>query len=862
MTAPLVSVRAFSKTFAGRTVLKAVDLDIVEGEIHGLLGQNGSGKSTLIKILAGYHAPDPGARLLVRAREVPLPLGPDDPPRLGLTFVHQDLGLFEEGTVLENLRVGRYETGFAWRISWRREREIARAALERFGLDLDPAAALSSLTEVERAMVAIVRALHRLDRSDGGLLVLDEPTAYLPHDSVDRLFAVVRQAAAIGYGVLFVTHRLNEVLGVADRVSILRDGALVETVPVAALTERDLAARILGFSLTEYYPEPRAADGETVVAVSGLTGGGVRDVSFHVRRGEILGLTGLLGMGHDRIPYLLFGAERAQSGTLRVGALELSLATVTPRIAIASGLALLPADRPRDGGVGSATVAENVTLPTLGRYFVGGRVRRRREAARARALIVQFGVWPADLSSEFATLSGGNQQKALLAKWFDTKPTAFLLHEPTHGVDIGAKRQIFRHIQNAAAAGMGIIVASVEYTDLAHLCDRVLVFRQGTVVAELRGVGLTEERIAEQCLIERPAGEKESDVAERGRIQQDPAAPAIPPSQSRDDETGGAVRQEEALRTARGTVGAIASRFGLLASWLLIVLAFSLLAPRTFLSFSNVQSILSSQAVLLIFTLGLLPALAVAEYDLSAASVLGLSLVLVGYLNVLQGWPIGWAVLAALTSGVLVGALNALLVVVIGIPSIVATLGVGTVAVGATLGINQVAVGGISSGLVAVARTQLFGIQLVFYYALAFTVVTWYVFARTPLGRYLYFVGAGRDVARLAGLRVDLIRSGALVTSSVMGSVSGIVLAGLLGSADPTIGPTFLLPAFAGAFLGATTVTPGRFNPWGSFIAVYFLVTGITGLQLLGFSGWIEQVFYGGSVIIAVILSRFAGARG
>lgn len=318
---------------------------------------------------------------------------------------------------------------------------------------------------------------------------------------------------------------------------------------------------------------------------------------------------------------------------------------------------------------------------------------------------------------------------------------------------------------------------------------------------------------------------------------------------------------ERPPRTAPWGARGIASRYGLLISWLVIAVAFSVLTPRTFLSFSNVQSILTSQAVLLIFTLGLLPALAVAEFDLSAASVLGLSLVLVGYLNVLQGWPIGVAVLVALASGLFVGLLNVLLVVVIGIPSIVATLGVGTVAVGATLGINQVAVGGISSELVAIVRTQLLGIQLVFYYALALTLVTWYVFAHTPLGRYLYFIGAGREVARLAGLRVDLLRAAALVTSSVVGSLSGVVLAGLLGSADPTIGSTFLLPAFAGAFLGSTSITPGRFNPWGSFIAVYFLVTGITGLQLLGFSGWIEQVFYGGSLIVAVILSRFAGER-
>jgi ribose transport system permease protein len=305
----------------------------------------------------------------------------------------------------------------------------------------------------------------------------------------------------------------------------------------------------------------------------------------------------------------------------------------------------------------------------------------------------------------------------------------------------------------------------------------------------------------------------------------------------------------------------VASRFGLLISWGLVVLIFSILRPETFATTANFQTIFSSQAIMLVLALGLLPSLAAGEYDLSVAATLGLSLVLVGYLNVLHGWPIGWTILVALGAGLVVGLGNVFFIVVIGIDSLVVTLGSGTLLAGAALGINNLSLGGVSGSLVTAMRHEVFGLQGAFYYALGLTILLWYVFAYTPLGRYLFFVGAGRNVARLTGIRVDLIRAGSLLFASLVASLAGIMLAGLLGSVDPTVGPTFLLPAFASAFLGATSITPGRFNAWGTFIAVYFLVTGITGLELMGLSGWIEQVFYGGSLVVAVAFSKLAGMR-
>jgi ribose transport system permease protein len=302
-------------------------------------------------------------------------------------------------------------------------------------------------------------------------------------------------------------------------------------------------------------------------------------------------------------------------------------------------------------------------------------------------------------------------------------------------------------------------------------------------------------------------------------------------------------------------------RYGIIVVWLAVIAVFSALRPSTFFTFGNLQTIAGSQAVLVVITLGLLVPFAVGEFDVSISGTTGISLVLVGWLNVIHGWSIGWSILVALAVGLLVGAVNAFFVVVARVESIVVTLGMGTLLVGVSVGVNDQSTGGISQGLVNAVRDQLFGIPLAFYYGLGLTVIAWYVFSYTPLGRYVYFVGAGRDVARLSGIAVDRIRVGAFLTSGLTSSLAGVMLAGWLGAADPNVSSTYLLPTFAAAFLGASVIRPGRFNPWGTLIAAYFLVTGVTGLELLGLAGWIEQVFYGGSLVLAVAFSRLAGRR-
>jgi ribose transport system permease protein len=305
----------------------------------------------------------------------------------------------------------------------------------------------------------------------------------------------------------------------------------------------------------------------------------------------------------------------------------------------------------------------------------------------------------------------------------------------------------------------------------------------------------------------------------------------------------------------------LVDRFGIIVAWLLVVIFFAVIEPDTFFTVANFQTVFGSQAVLLILALALLIPLTVGEFDLSVTGALSISVVLIGFLNVQHRWPILPTVLVALASGVVIGLVNIFFVIVIRVQSIVVTLGSGTLWLGIGYGIEPSNVANVSTALVNVTRENVLGLPVAFYYGLLLTLITWYVYSYTPLGRYLYFVGANRQVSRLSGIPVTSIRAGALLASALVSSAAGVVLAGTLGGSSPSISAAYLLPAFAAVFLGATAITPGRFNPWGTFIAVYFLITGITGLELRGYAGWVEDVFYGASLVLAVALSRIVARR-
>jgi ribose transport system permease protein len=339
--------------------------------------------------------------------------------------------------------------------------------------------------------------------------------------------------------------------------------------------------------------------------------------------------------------------------------------------------------------------------------------------------------------------------------------------------------------------------------------------------------------------------------------------PATTPSVAGDDSTPTASEQMVAKPGRGRRTTDLPERVALLGAWAAMIVLFSILRPDTFGTTQNFQTIFGSQSVLVVLTLGLILPLVVGEFDLSIAATLGLSAALVAVLNAEHGWPIGLAVIAALAVGPIVGLVNGFLVVVVGVEALVATLGIGTLLTGLTYAAtNYNVISGVDPGFSDfITYKILFGLPLSFYFALILATVLWYVFRYTPLGKHLMFTGAGPEVARLSGLRVHRLRVGAFVVGSLFAAFAGVILTGTFGSADANNGTSFLLPAFAAAFLGSTTIAPGRFNPWGTVVAVYFLVTGITGLQLLGFASWIQEVFYGLALVLAVTLSRLVALR-
>jgi ribose transport system ATP-binding protein len=377
---------------------------------------------------------------------------------------------------------------------------VARAQqlLLGFGLAPDVRQPVGSLTAAERAAVAIVRALQDWDTTEPGLLVLDEPTASLNRGEVDALFREVRRVAGLGAGVLFVSHVLDEVLELADRVTVLRDGTVVASgVPVAELDEAHLVELIVGRSLGELYPDVPHAPGRPVLEVAGLYGATLRNVSLKVHDGEVLGIAGLVGSGREELVGAVFGATPRFAGKVLV---DKTKVFATPRDSIGAGIACVPAERKTLGLDPQDRLYEHVPLPRLGPLQSRGRLSNRRARGDAGEWVERLDVQPPLINRRMEKFSGGNQQKAVLARWLRTEPTVLLLDEPTQGVDVGAKAAIYRQIREATAGGMAVLVASSDAEELVHLCDRVLVFRSGTPAVELRGAALTEERVVAETL--------------------------------------------------------------------------------------------------------------------------------------------------------------------------------------------------------------------------------------------------------------------------------------------------------------------------------------------------------------------------
>jgi ribose transport system ATP-binding protein len=481
-------VRNVAKAFGGTQALAGASFEVGRGTIHALVGGNGSGKSTLIKILAGVVTADAGEIEINGERHDAALQTPARAKLAGLHFVHQQNSTFPDLTVAENLALGRgFETAAGGRIRWGETRRRAAEALRRLQIAVHPDTPVSKLGPATQMMVAIARALQDQEGSSDGILLLDEPTASLPAHEVDTLLTALQRYAAAGQTIVYVTHRLEEVMRVADAATVLRDGHVIAGLRREELDQQTLVSLIMGRAVEETSFRSTRTPGDVVLEARGLAGG---EGGFVLRAGEVLGVAGLLGSGRTSMLRQLFGVA---GGDAEVRAQGQRLLLRDCRDAMRAGIAYIPEDRTADAAFAELSVKENLSITALRKFWRRGRLHPGRERANARELMSTFRVRAASEDAPLASLSGGNQQKVILARWLQRKPRVLLLDEPTQGVDVGSRAEIHGIVRDIVDQGAGALIVSSDFSELAAVCDRAIVLRRGRVVAEVPGSELNED---------------------------------------------------------------------------------------------------------------------------------------------------------------------------------------------------------------------------------------------------------------------------------------------------------------------------------------------------------------------------------
>jgi len=488
MTESLVEMRNITMTFPGVVALDDVTLESRAGEVHAVVGENGAGKSTLMKILAGVYQPDRG-EILLRGQPVRIS-SPHEAQRLGISIIYQELNLLPDLTVAENVFLGREPRGAFGLIDASTLEDEARQVLRRLGVEIDPRARLGRLSVAQQQMVEIAKALSL----NAQIVIMDEPSAALGGKDLDRLFEVIAALKKNNVAVIYISHRLAEVFQIADRVTVFKDGQVVGTFKVSEIDRPSLVRMMIGRTLSETFPPRGKGYGEEVLRVEGLCcGERLKDVSLRVHRGEIVGLAGLVGAGRTELAEAIFGARSIDGGSVWIMGEEVRVGS--PRLARRHKLAFLTEDRNKGGLVLGLSVRENAALPSLDRRERWGFVDRKAEDGAVGAIVRELRIRTPSLAQEVEYLSGGTRQKVVLAKWLISLPELLIFDEPTRGIDVGAKAEIWQLMRQLAEAGKGILMISSELPEIVGMSDRILVMHRGCIVGEMPGETATEEKV-------------------------------------------------------------------------------------------------------------------------------------------------------------------------------------------------------------------------------------------------------------------------------------------------------------------------------------------------------------------------------
>lgn len=815
----VLRVERVSKTYPGVRALDTVSLDCRAGEVHAILGENGSGKSTLMKIASGVIAPDEGVVEIGGVR-----LSASDPAEahaLGLATVYQDDSLIREFTVAQNLYLGTRPGTVAFRdmATW------AAAQLAPYGVEIPVRALVGDLTPAQRQFVEIVKALLIQPR----VLLLDEPTSTLDLHGVRQLAAMVRDLTARGTGILYVSHRLPEILDLAQRVSILRDGVHQGTFDVTPdLSEHDLVVRMIGRDVEgEYPPKPAHRSDATVLSVENLTGRAFHGVSFTAARGEILGFAGAEGNGQREALRAIVGLEEA-SGTVRCGGAPVDNAT--PDAALRDGIAFLSADRAGEGVFPELSVQKNMMLTQLRSFLARGLLSAGRERATAARMKAEFTVAAAGLDVPVIGLSGGNQQKVVLARTFRSGAKAVLIDEPTQGVDAGARYEIYKAIRENIRSDGTCIVNSSDAQELAGICDRVLVFSRGAIVRELEGAEVTEENIVGSFLTARHGGAAEHAADAAGPWQRLAAMVS----------NGSAIWWMPLV---------------LLAVLTLAVGCWAATQSDVFLRAINIRHILLAAAPAGIVAMAQLMVLLVRGLDVSVGSLMSLTVVVASFVVSSGGPPmLAIGALACLGLGLIVGLANGSLVRLAGINPVITTIGMLSVLQGIALVLRPIPGGLIDPGFAEFLRTRIGFLPLSALFLVALAVAGDWWLTRTRSGLEMRATGFREEAARRNGVRVQRVQIRAYVLAGGLAALAGLFLGSEVGVGHPTVAQNYALTSIAAAVLGGAALSGGRGSYSGALFGAVFFTLMINVISILGLSSSVGVIASGLMTLVSVFL--------
>jgi ABC-type sugar transport system ATPase subunit/ribose/xylose/arabinose/galactoside ABC-type transport system permease subunit len=847
-----------TKQFPGVLALKGVDFEVRRGEIHALVGENGAGKSTLVKILTGVYQPDAG-QIVLDGIPVQIP-DPQAAADHGIAIVHQDSALVAQFDATRNVFLGRELTTRASILDFGTMRAATAESLQLVGAQFGPDTLVRDLTVGHRELVAIASALVQRPK----ILIFDEPTASLSADEVQRLFAIVRSLKDRGATVVYISHHLDEVQHLADRITVLRDGMRAGTLDMRTTDRAAIIRLMIGRDLTQLYPKDTEVPlGAPILEVRNLAGGSaVRDVSLTVRRGEIHGVAGLVGAGRSETALMIFGAEPHTRGDIVFDGKPYRAGS--PLKARDAGLALIPEDRRTEGLVTSLSVRENLTLSNLRRWARFGLINSRAERKTAQGLVDTLRIATPSLDQLTRNLSGGNQQKVVIGRWFAGDSKLFMFDEPTTGVDVGAKVEIYNQMTRAARDGAGVMFISSDFEELLGMCDRISVMKKGRVVKEFdrgeanlhdlmhwatgadgtgpgpaAGEAIQGQALAMRPLEPLPAGATASEtVADLQPAHADVVS----------DET---VR----LRSRGDQFGDFLTRWGTITGMILAILVIGLNAPQFFAP-DNLFSVLKQGSILTLLAFGITLVLIAGGFDMSVGALSQLTSNLAAGAMV-QGLGMWFALAMGGVLGIAFGLLNALLVIVIRIPSFVATLGTMFIAMGATFWFN--------AGRQITLRDQpdffflgqgyIGPVPFIFILVVILMVILQFGLKRTRPGLRMYAVGENLAAARLRGVsQPRALLTAFLLTGVVVGSAGVLLASYSYGSSALGTGLDYLISALAAAYLGTAFSKAGELDMVGTAISAMFITALGNGLIINGVSSvWLPGI-QGAVLILAIML--------